>query len=152
MGFQTNVNLDIAIYFYSFHFIQNYKRNKIIAMFIKKMTPILTLFALVNTLCFLFMEHFLFLNYYFIIVVNTMLILMAFLSYVRILKMDKMNPNAMIRSVMLGTLTKMGVFAIAALIYAKTQQTKVGIPTLLACMGIYILYTWLELRWVIKKN
>lgn len=81
-----------------------------------------------------------------------MLILMAFLSYVRILKMDKMNPNAMIRSVMLGTLTKMGVFAIAALIYAKTQQTKVGFPTLLACMGIYILYTWLELRWVIKKN
>jgi hypothetical protein len=121
-------------------------------MFIKIMTPILGLFALVNTLCFLFMESMPYFNYYFIIVVNTMLIFTAFLSYIRILKMDKNNPNAMIRSVMLGTLMKMGVFAIAALIYAKTQQTKVGIPTLLVCMGIYLLYAWLEIRWATKKN
>jgi hypothetical protein len=46
----------------------------------------------------------------------------------------------------------MGVFAIAALVYAKTQQAKVGIPTLLVCMGIYLLYAWLEIRWVTKKN
>ena len=152
MGFQANVDLDIAICFYSFHPIQNHKRNKIIAMFIKKMTPILGLFALVNTLCFLFMESMPHFNYYFIIVVNTMLIFTAFLSYIRILKMDKNNPNAMIRSVMLGTLLKMGVFAIAALIYAKTQQVKVGIPTLLVCMGIYLLYAWLEIRLATKKN
>ena len=81
-----------------------------------------------------------------------MLILMAFLSYIRILKMDVNNPNAMIRSVMLGTLMKLGVFAIAALIYAKTQQTKVGISTLLVCMGIYLLYSWLEIRWATKRN
>ena len=81
-----------------------------------------------------------------------MLFFMAIYGYVRFLKMDKNNPNAMIRSVMLGTLMKMGVFAIAALIYAKTQQTKVGIPTLLVCMGIYLLYAWLEIRWVTKKN
>jgi hypothetical protein len=121
-------------------------------MFIKKMTPILGLFALVNTLCFLFMESMPYFNYYFIIVVNTMLIFMAFLSYIRILKMDLNNPNAMVRSVMMGTLLKMGVFAIAALVYAKTQQAKVGIPTLLVCMGIYLLYAWLEIRWVTKKN
>jgi hypothetical protein len=152
LGFQANVDLDITICLYSFHLIQNHKRNKIIPMFIKKMTPILGLFALVNTLCFLFMESMPYFNYYFIIVVNTMLIFTAFLSYIRILKMDKNNPNAMIRSVMLGTLMKMGVFAIAALIYAKTQQTKVGIPTLLVCMGIYLLYAWLEIRWATKKN
>ena len=152
MGFQANVDLDIAIFLHSFHLVQNHKRNKIIAMFIKKMTPILGLFALINTLCFLFMQSMPDFNYYFIIVVNTMLIFMAFLSYIRILKMDLNNPNAMIRSVMLGTLMKMGVFAIAALVYAKTQQAKVGIPTLLVCMGIYLLYAWLEIRWVTKKN
>ena len=152
MGFQANVDLDIAIFLHSFHLVQNHKRNKTVAMFIKKMTPILGLFALVNTLCFLFMESMPYFNYYFIIVVNTMLIFMAFLSYIRILKMDLNNPNAMVRSVMMGTLLKMGVFAIAALVYAKTQQAKVGIPTLLVCMGIYLLYAWLEIRWVTKKN
>ncbi len=116
------------------------------------MTPILALFAFINCLCFLVMEQMPNFNYYFIIVVNTMLILMAFLSYIRVLKMDMNNPNAMIRSVMMGTLMKLGVFAIAALIYAKTQQTKVGIPTLLVCMGIYLLYSWLEIRWATKKN
>ncbi len=121
-------------------------------MFIKKLVPILALFALINTLCLLFMENVLYFNYYFIVVVNTMLFFMAIFSYVRILKMDTNNPNAMIRSVMLGTLLKLGVFAVAALIYAKTQETKVGIPTLLVCMGIYLLYALLEIRWATKKN
>ena len=121
-------------------------------MFIKKLVPILALFALINTLCLLFMENVLYFNYYFIVVVNTMLFFMAIYGYVRFLKMDKNNPNAMIRSVMLGTLLKLGVFAIAALIYAKTQETKVGIPTLSVCMGIYLLYSWLEIRWATKKN
>ena len=121
-------------------------------MFINKLVPILALFALINTLCLLFMENVLYFNYYFIVVVNTMLFFMAIFSYVRILKMDTNNPNAMIRSVMLGTLLKLGVFAVAALIYAKTQETKVGIPTLLVCMGIYLLYALLEIRWATKKN
>jgi len=121
-------------------------------MFIKKIIPILSLFALINTMCLLFMENVLYFNYYFIVVVNTMLFFMAIYGYVRFLKMDKNNPNAMIRSVMLGTLLKLGVFAIAALIYAKTQETKVGIPTLSVSMGIYLLYSWLEIRWVTKKN
>ena len=152
MGFETNVDLDIAICLYFFHLIQNHKRNKINSMFIKKIIPILSLFALINTMCLLFMENVLYFNYYFIVVVNTMLFFMAIYGYVRFLKMDKNNPNAMIRSVMLGTLLKLGVFAIAALIYAKTQETKVGIPTLSVCMGIYLLYSWLEIRWATKKN
>jgi hypothetical protein len=121
-------------------------------MFIKKIIPILSLFALINTMCLFFMENVLYFNYYFIVVVNTILFFMAIYGYVRFLKMDKNNPNAMIRSVMLGTLLKLGVFAIAALIYAKTQETKVGIPTLSVCMGIYLLYSWLEIRWATKKN
>jgi hypothetical protein len=80
-------------------------------------------------------------NYNFILVVNTMLLFMAIVSYYRIKNMDKNNANAMVRSVMMGTLLKMGVFAIAALVYAKTQNTKVSIPTLLIAMGLYLLYT-----------
>ncbi|MGI9138822.1 MAG: hypothetical protein ACR2IM_07265 [Sediminibacterium sp.] len=91
-------------------------------------------------------------NYNFILVVNTMLLFMSILNHYRINKMDKNNANAMVRSVMLGTLLKMGFFAIAALVYAKTQTTKVGIPTLLISMGLYLFYTWLEIKWATQPN
>lgn len=123
-------------------------------MVIKKMIPIFILFVLINTICFLGMELDLVIgvNYYFILVVNTMLLFLAIVSYYRIKNLDNNNANAMVRSVMLGTLLKMGVFAVSALVYAKTQNTKVSIPTLLIAMGLYLLYTWFEIKWATKKN
>lgn len=123
-------------------------------MLIKKMIPIFILFVFINSLCFIGMELDLAIgvNYNFILVVNTMLLFMAIVSYYRIKNMDKNNANAMVRSVMMGTLLKMGVFAIAALVYAKTQNTKVSIPTLLIAMGLYLLYTWFEIKWSTKTN
>ena len=123
-------------------------------MLIKKMIPIFILFVFINSLCFIGMELDLAIgvNYNFILVVNTMLLFMAIVSYYRIKNMDKNNANAMVRSVMMGTLLKMGVFAIAALVYAKTQNTKVSIPTLLIAMGLYLLYTWFEIKWATKTN
>lgn len=123
-------------------------------MLIKKMIPIFILFVFINSFCFLGMELNLEMgvNYYFILVVNTMLLFMAIVSFYRIKNMDKHNANAMVRSVMLGTLFKMGVFAIAALVYAKTQNTKVSIPTLLIAMGLYLIYTWFEIKWATQKH
>ena len=123
-------------------------------MLIKKMIPIFILFVFINSLCFIGMELDLAIgvNYSFVLVVNTMLLFMAIVSYYRIKNMDKNNANAMVRSVMMGTLLKMGVFAIAALVYAKTQNTKVSIPTLLIAMGLYLLYTWFEIKWSTKTN
>jgi heme/copper-type cytochrome/quinol oxidase subunit 3 len=123
-------------------------------MMIKRMIPIFILFVFINSLCFLGkeLEVSVGVNYNFILVVNTMLLFMSILNHYRINKMDKNNANAMVRSVMLGTLLKMGFFAIAALVYAKTQTTKVGIPTLLISMGLYLFYTWLEIKWATQPN
>ena len=123
-------------------------------MLIKKMIPIFILFVFVNVLCYIGMEldFVMDVNYYFILVVNTMLLFMAILSYFRIRGMDKHNANAMVRSVMLGTLLKMGLFAIAALVYAKTQSTKVSMPTLLISMVLYLFYTWFEIKWTTQKH
>ena len=67
--------------------------------------------------------------------------------------MDDKNPHAMIRSVMVGTLLKMLIFAGAALAYATQTKIPVGIPTLLVSMALYLIYTWLEIRWTqIKKS
>jgi hypothetical protein len=123
-------------------------------MFSKKILTILSLFVVVNMIAFIGMygDYQIGLNYYFVIVVNTMLLIMSLLNYYRLQKMDPTNANAMVRSVMLGTLLKMGVFAIAALIYATQKKGPVGITTLLVSMGIYLFYTWLEIQWATKKQ
>ncbi|MFY8165977.1 MAG: hypothetical protein ACOVJ8_05255 [Sediminibacterium sp.] len=123
-------------------------------MFSKKILTILSLFVVVNMIAFIGMygDYQIGLNYYFVIVVNTMLLIMSLLNYYRLQKMDPTNANAMVRSVMLGTLLKMGVFVIAALIYATQKKGPVGITTLLVSMGIYLFYTWLEIQWATKKQ
>jgi hypothetical protein len=88
----------------------------------------------------------------FLLVVNLMLAALSLLNFLRIRKMSVDNPAAMVRSVMVGTLFKMMFFAIAALVYAKTQTTKVGVPTLLASMIMYLTYTWAEIQWATKKK
>ena len=42
----------------------------------------------------------------FILTVNMMLFAMVYLNYIRLQRVDKANPNALIRSVLLGTLFK----------------------------------------------
>ncbi len=91
------------------------------------------------------------LNVSFLMVVNLMLFMMAVVNFIRINKIDKSNPNAMVRSVILGTLLKMVVFIGAAIIYVKQTNVPVGMVTLLASMGLYLIYTWLEIKWAIKK-
>ena len=81
-------------------------------MFQKKSQPILLIFIAVNLFGFLVQKGLLHANLKinFLLVVNGMLLLMYFFNLIRISKLDKTNPNAMVRSVMIGTLLKMIVF------------------------------------------
>ncbi|MEY4052604.1 MAG: hypothetical protein EBS93_06310 [Chitinophagia bacterium] len=88
----------------------------------------------------------------FILTVNMMLFAMVYLNYLRLQRVDKNNPNALIRSVMLGTLFKLIVFAGAALTYVKQAKEPVGYPTLLASMSLYLAYTWLEIKEAVQKK
>ena len=88
----------------------------------------------------------------FILTVNMMLFAMAYLNYIRLQRVDKTNPNALIRSVILGTLFKLIVFAGAALTYVKQAKEPVGYPTLLASMALYLAFTWLEIKEVVSKK
>ena len=120
----------------------------------KKFLPILALFVFTIAAC-------LSIKYYipiqnikidFILVVNAMLFVLSYFNFKRINKMELSKPTLMVQSVMLGSLLKMVVFAGAALVYATQKKGPVGIITLLVCMALYLIYTWLEIQWTTKKK
>jgi phosphoglycerol transferase MdoB-like AlkP superfamily enzyme len=124
-------------------------------MTIKQITPIILFFVLVNVILFFFNIKFNvvpFLKLSFLFIVNAMLFAMSIFNFIRLNKMDKTNSHAMVRSVMVGTLLKMVIFASAALIYARQNNVPVGMPTLLTSMILYLIYTWLEIRWTQTKK
>jgi hypothetical protein len=120
----------------------------------KKILPVLFLFTFVNLFLFFIMYFYQdsLVKIKFLMAVNFMLLMVSLINFIRLLKMQKGNPSAMVRSVMVGTLIKMLFFAGAALIYATNIKVPVGMPTLLSSMSLYLIYTWLEVSWSqIKK-
>ena len=121
----------------------------------RQLIPILFLFVLANAILIFsnayFKEGTVF-KFKFILAVNLMLFSMSIFNFFRLKMIFVSNPNAMVRSVMLGTLLKMVVFAGAALAYATQKKGAVGYPTLLSCMGLYLVYTWLEIGWTKIKH
>jgi hypothetical protein len=114
----------------------------------KKFLPVTALFVLMNTIG-LYCIYFFPINgikLSFILVVNLMLFILALFNFWRIQKMDLSKPNQMVQSVMMGTLVKMMIFAIAALIYSRQNLGPVGLITLFISMGIYLMYTFLEIQ------
>ena len=119
----------------------------------KKFLPVTALFVLMNTIGLYCIYFFPIkgIKLSFILVVNLLLFVLALFNFWRILKMDLSKPNQMVQSVMMGTLVKMMIFAIAALIYSRQNLGPVGLITLFISMGIYLMYTFLEIQWTLKK-
>ena len=91
-------------------------------------------------------------NGMFIIAVNGLLFSMALFNFKRVSQVDVKNPNAMVRSVMTGTMLKFIVFGGAALWYATQKKAPIGTNNLFIAMGLYLLYTWIEIGWTKSKK
>jgi hypothetical protein len=120
----------------------------------KKILPILIVFAIINISLFIGMQFYqdIVVKIKFLMAVNLMLFVVSIINYIRLLRLNLNNPNAVFRSVMVGTMIKMIIFAGAALAYAAQKNAPVGIPTLLISMGLYLIYNWIEVSWSkIKK-
>jgi len=115
---------------------------------------VIVLFAVINLVGFLAIKGYwqTTLKINFLLVVNALLLFMYFFNVIRLNKLDKSNPNAMIRSVMIGTLLKMIVFIGVAMAYTTQVKVPVGMPTLLCSMGLYLVYTWLEIKGELVKK
>jgi hypothetical protein len=62
------------------------------------------------------------------------------------------NPHAMVRGVMGSTVLKLFVLGTAAFIYLYNAGEHKNIKGLFLSMGLYILYTWLDIRFALKGN
>jgi hypothetical protein len=60
------------------------------------------------------------------------------------------NPNAFVRAMYGSFMIKFFVCAIAAFIYIMTVKKHVNKPALFACMGLYIVYTFIEVSSLTK--
>jgi len=60
------------------------------------------------------------------------------------------NPNAFVRAMYGGFIVKFFVVAIVAFIYIMMAKKAVNKPALFACMGLYIVYTFFEVRGLLR--
>ena len=123
--------------------------------FQNKFRPVLALFFAVIALALLIQKVSipLTINSNFITVVNVILFTMALFNFQRINKVDLSKPHAMVRSVMTGTMIKFIIFGGAALWYATQKKAPIGNLNLIIAMGLYLLYSWIEIGWTkIKKD
>jgi len=84
---------------------------------------------------------------------NILLFLISLLSFRMLLKGLKSKSNAMFLRMFYGSfMVKLFLLAIAAFIYIMSAREMVNKPALFTCMGIYIIYTFIEISGLMKIN
>ncbi len=117
--------------------------------------PLIFIFVFVNALCVIFNNkldewH---INHFVVQAANLLLFLLMFGSaYLHIKAFYKPNPHAFLRSVLGATVLKLFVIAGAAFIYLLVAGENKSIYAVLSGLVLYIVYTVVEMRGIIKMN
>ena len=74
----------------------------------------------------------------------------AFSFFISLKGLKSSNPHAFVRSVYSSVMIKFFVFAIAAFVYIQSAKDAVNKPALFTCMGLYLVYTFLEVSALTK--
>lgn len=84
---------------------------------------------------------------------NILLFVLTFVGLLMQLKAAKNpNPNAIVRAVMAGMGLKMLGVAVAILVYVSMVGKAKNVYGVYVCLGLYLLYTWLEVRLFLAQN
>ncbi len=62
------------------------------------------------------------------------------------------NPNAVVRGVIAGTFIKLFLLATAVMVYLLVAKATRNVNGVFVGMGLYIIYTWLEVRISLRLN
>ena len=115
--------------------------------------PVIVLFVFINVMVFIF-KSFLQLNGFeirFLLIANAILLILSLSGFLMQLEgLKSTNINAFIRSVYSSLLLKMVIIMIAVIVYIFITGGKVNKPSLFTSMGIYFLYTSIEVTQLMK--
>ncbi len=122
---------------------------------LKYITPLFIVFIFIN--CLLFAIHAKLAEYNVdakvVFGANCILFVVSVLCIaMHCIAMKSPNPNVMIRSIMLSTLIKLLVFAIATFVYVFITGKNKSVYAIICSMGLYFIYTFIEVRIALKLN
>lgn len=121
----------------------------------KVVVPLFTFFILVSGFCTLFKTWLISKDINPVVLgFGNILLFILSLAVFSIQKKAIQNPNpqAFVRAVMLSTFIKLMVIAIAVTIYLLTAGDNRSIYAVIALMGLYVVYTVIEVRTASKLN
>jgi hypothetical protein len=111
--------------------------------------PLIVLFGLVNTICFLLKDALKLkgIDPMMVVGANTLLFLICTFSIrSQIKSANNTNPHAMVRGVMGSVVLKLFVLGTAAFIYLYNVGEAQSVNGIFVSMGLYIIYTCLEVK------
>ncbi|WP_439505907.1 hypothetical protein [Sediminibacterium sp.] len=117
--------------------------------------PLVILFIIVTIICFLFTTSLKNngINPMVVFGANSLLFLICAYSLgMQIKSVNNKNPHAMVRGVMGSVVLKLFVLGAAAFIYLYNAGESKSVNALFVSMGLYILYTWLEVKIAMQLN
>jgi hypothetical protein len=118
-----------------------------------KSVPVVVLFILINPLAFIF-KTFLHDNGFgikFLLTANLLLFCLSLVAFfIQMRGLKSVNINAFVRSVYASLLVKICIVIIALAVYLFITKGKINRPSLFTSMALYILYTFIEVRQLMK--
>jgi FtsH-binding integral membrane protein len=125
------------------------KQNKL-----RPLLPLSGVFLVVSAISFTgseFLNH-LGLNGKVLGIGNIIVYLATVLSYFLGLRgLGSANPHAFVRSVYVSIMLKFFICLLAALIYIITYRSNINKPAIFVCMGLYLVYTFIEVRILMQQ-
>ena len=118
-----------------------------------KSVPVIVLFILINALAFIFKTflHNQGFEIKFLLTANLLLFCLSLLAFfIQMRGLKSTNINAFIRSVYASLLVKIFIVIIALAVYLFITKGKINRPSLFTSMALYILYTFIEVRQLMK--
>ncbi|MDP9230987.1 MAG: hypothetical protein M3O67_10020 [Bacteroidota bacterium] len=82
---------------------------------------------------------------------NLILFIITFSSYIIALRgLKASNPNAFVRGITASIMLKMLICLVAAFVYIFMNRENINKQSLFACMGLYLVYTFIEVAILMK--
>jgi hypothetical protein len=86
-----------------------------------------------------------------LIIGNAVLFVVSIISFLLGRRaMNNPNPHAFVRSVYVSVMVKLFVCMIAAFVYISMFKSQLNKPALFICMGLYLVYTFMEVSGLMK--